>query len=84
MSVITLRVHAVGDTVRVSIAGTGIAMPAGVAAALFRISGFATSDFQGVVAGRTIVEAQGGDVALVDDGSAAGFAIGLTATAPPD
>lgn len=84
MSVISLGVDVVGDTVRVSIAGTGIAMPAGVAAALFRISGFAASDFQGVVAARTIVEAQGGDVAVVDDGSVAGFSIGLTATPTPD
>ena len=84
MSVITLRVDAVGNAVRITIAGTGVAMPVGVAAALFRISGFAASDFRGVVAGRTIIEAEGGDVALVDDGSAAGFSIGLAGTDPPD
>jgi signal transduction histidine kinase len=81
-SVITLRVDAGDDAIRISIAATGIAIPADVAAALFRISGVATPAVQGVVAGRTIVEAQGGDVALVDDGTAAGFSIGLTGTAP--
>jgi signal transduction histidine kinase len=81
MSVITLRVDAGGDAVRVSIVATGVAIPAALTAALFRISGIAASDLHGVLAGRTIVEAAGGDVTLVDDGTTAGFAIRLTGVA---
>lgn len=81
MSVITLRVDAGGDAVRVSIVATRVAIPATLTAGLFRLSGSAASDFQGVLAARTIVEAAGGDVTLVDDGTTAGFAIRLTGVA---
>jgi len=81
MSVITLRVDAAGDAVRVRIVATRVAIPAALTAALFRISGIAASDFHGVLAGRTMIEAAGGDVTLVDDGTDAGFAIRLTGAA---
>jgi signal transduction histidine kinase len=82
-SVITLGVDADGDAVRVGIVATQVDIPAGLAPALFRISGIEASDFQGVLAGRTIVEAQGGDVTLVDDKTTAGFAIRLNAMSAP-
>jgi hypothetical protein len=57
--------------------GTGIDVPPGIGAALYRISGTAASDFQAVFAGRTIIEADGGELTLVDDGSVTGFSIRL-------
>ena len=83
MSVITLRVDAGGEVVLVSIVGTRVEIPAALTAALFRISGTAASDFHGVLAGRTIVEAAGGDVTLVDDGTTAGFTIRLAGVTAP-
>jgi hypothetical protein len=82
--VITLRVDAGGEAVRVSIVGTRVEIPAALTAAFFRISDIAVSDYRGVLAGRTIVEAEGGDVTLVDDGTIAGFAIRLNAMTAPD
>jgi PAS domain-containing protein len=76
-SVITLGAIADGDAVRISMLGTGIDVPPGIGAALYRISGTAASDFQAVFAGRTIIEADGGELTLVDDGSVTGFSIRL-------
>jgi len=82
MSVITLRVDADGDAVRVSIVGTLVEIPSGLAASLFRISGDA-SPFQGILAARTIVEALGGDVSIIDDGTIGGFVLQLARTNVP-
>ncbi len=82
-SVITLRVDAGGGAVLVSIVGTQVEVPTALTTAFFRISGIAAFDFHGVLAARTIIEAEGGDVTLVDDGTTAGFALRLNATTAP-
>ncbi len=82
-SVITLRVDAGDEAVLVSITGTRVEIPAALTAAFFRISGIVASDLHGVLAGRTIVEAEGGDVTLVDDETTTGFAIRLNAMTAP-
>jgi len=83
-SVITLGAVTDGEAVRISMRGTAIELPPGVAAALYRISGTAASEFHGVFAGRTIIEALGGEVTLVDDGTASGFSIRLVRMTAPD
>ena len=65
------------DGTRVRIVGTSVTMPVGVTAHLFRIGSAADTDHQAVRAGRMIIEAHGGEVALVSDASGGGFAIGL-------
>ena len=78
-SLITLGVGSdtPSDGTRVRIVGTSVTMPVGVTAHLFRIGSAADTDHQAVRAGRMIIEAHGGEVALVSDASSGGFAIGL-------
>jgi signal transduction histidine kinase len=79
-ALITLRVDDGGGThdIRIDIMGRDVAIPPAVTAAFFRVSGVAASDFPGVLAGRTIVEAHGGDVAILgDDRIHSGFALTL-------
>jgi len=79
-SSVTMRVAdggTIGD-VRIDIVGSDVAMPLAMSRAFFRLAGVAASDYPSVLAGRSIIEAQGGEVALVGDGdSTTGFAITL-------
>lgn len=78
-SVITLRVSADAPSgaPRVHLVGTNVAVPVGVATHLFRIGRTADTDSQSVLAARMIIEAHGGEVALVGDAASGGFTIGL-------
>lgn len=78
-SKVSIRVDADADgPVQVDVTGSDIAMPETLMRTLFRLSGVAASDHVAVIAGRTIVEAHGGDVSLVDDGGAPkGFSLTL-------
>lgn len=69
---------------RVRIAGKAVALPASLAAELFRISCTGASDYPAAIAGRVIIEAHGGELTI--DGSPrapSGFLIRLPA-APLD
>jgi hypothetical protein len=86
-ALIALRVDDGGGAhdLRIDIVGRDVTIPPALKAAFFRVSGVAASDFPGVLAGRTIIEAQGGDVALVGDGrTATGFAITLPQGSRPN
>ena len=79
-STITLRVADGSDIarMRVDIFGSNVALPPAMTRAFFRVGGVAASDYPGVLAGRAIIEAQGGHVALVSRGDATtGFTLTL-------
>jgi signal transduction histidine kinase len=80
-STVSIRIDVDADgPIHVNVTGSDIAMPATLTRTLFRLSEVAASDHVAVLAGRTIVEAHGGEVSLVDDGDASnGFSLTLPA-----
>jgi len=72
-----------GD-VTVMLVGTGVALPTQVITNLFRISASADVTIEAIVAGRMIIEAHGGNVAITNgDSTGDGFAISLPRAANP-
>ena len=84
----TIAVRLLADSqsgdVTVKLVGTSVAMPVDVTANLYRISASADVNTEAIVAGRIIIEAHGGNVALIGgDGAGDGFAIRLPRAADP-